>query len=47
MEEYYLMWLSRIDGMGYKRICMLLEHFGSAEAVWCGSKAERDSLSSR
>lgn len=40
MEEYYLMWLSRIDGMGYKRICMLLEHFGCAEAVWNAAEAK-------
>ena len=40
MEENYLMWLSRIDGMGYKRICMLLEHFGSAEAVWYAAEAK-------
>ena len=34
MEEYYLMWLTRIDGIGLKRAHRLLEHFGSAEAVW-------------
>ena len=34
MEEYYLMWLSRLDGFGIRRINYLLEHFGSAEAVW-------------
>ena len=34
MEEYYLMWLSRIDGIGFKRANYLLEHFGSAEAIW-------------
>lgn len=34
MEEYYLMWLSRIDGLGFRRIERLLEHFGSAEAIW-------------
>lgn len=33
MEEYYLMWLTRIDGIGLKRAHRLLEHFGSAEAV--------------
>ena len=34
MEEYYLMWLSRLDGIGFKRANWLLEHFGSAEAIW-------------
>lgn len=38
MEEYYLMWLSRIDGVGIKRVQMLLEHFGSVEAVWRANK---------
>lgn len=35
------MWLSRLDGVGFKRIHMLLEHFGSGEAVW---KAEPEEL---
>ena len=34
MEEYYLMWLTRIDGIGFKRANRLLEYFGSAEAIW-------------
>ncbi len=34
MEEYYMMWLSRIDGIGPKRISRLLEYFHTAEAVW-------------
>ena len=34
MEEYYLMWLSRVEGIGFKRVNQLLEHFGSAEAIW-------------
>lgn len=34
MEEYYLMWLTHIDGIGFKRANLLLEHFGSAEAIW-------------
>lgn len=41
MEEYYLMWLSRVEGIGIKRIHMLLDYFQSAEAVW---KAERNQL---
>lgn len=40
MEEYYLMWLSRIDGIGIKRVQMLLKHFGTAEAVWRTDKSE-------
>lgn len=34
MEEYYLMWLSRIEGMRFKLAKWLLEQFGSAEAIW-------------
>ncbi|WP_312046159.1 DNA-processing protein DprA [Anaerotignum sp.] len=34
MEEYYLMWLSRMEGVGIKRIHLLLDYFQSAEAVW-------------
>lgn len=34
MEEFYLMWLSRVEGIGFKRANQLLEHFGSAEAIW-------------
>lgn len=34
MEEYYLMWLSRIEGMRFKAAQWLLEQFGSAEALW-------------
>lgn len=40
MEEYYLMWLSRIHGMGYKRVESLIEHFGSATAVWAAHSSE-------
>ncbi len=41
MEEYYLMWLSRIEGIGIKRIRMLLDYFHSAEEVW---NAKREQL---
>lgn len=40
MEEYYLMWLNRVDGFGFKRVNHLLEHFGSAEALWHAEPAE-------
>ena len=40
MEEYYLMWLNRVDGFGFKRVNQLLEHFGSAEALWHAEPAE-------
>ena len=40
MEEYYLMWLSRVDGFGFKKIYPLLEHFGSAEAIWYAEPSE-------
>ncbi|WMI79870.1 DNA-processing protein DprA [Anaerotignum sp. MB30-C6] len=41
MEEYYLMWLSRIEGIGIKRIRVLLACFQKAEAVW---NAQREQL---
>ena len=34
MDEMYLLWLSRIEGIGFKKANYLLEHFGSAEAIW-------------
>lgn len=40
IEEYYLLWLSRVEGVGFKRASLLLEHFGSAEAVWRASPSE-------
>ncbi len=40
MEEFYLMWLSRVEGIGFKRANQLLEHFGSAEAIWHAEPAE-------
>ena len=40
MEEYYLMWLSRLDGFGIRRINYLLEHFGSVEAIWRAESSE-------
>ena len=44
MEEYYLMWLSRIDGIGFKKANHLLEHFGSAEAIWYADPKELRSV---
>ena len=40
MEEYYLMWLSRAEGFGFKKVNQLLEHFGSGEAVWYAEPSE-------
>ncbi len=40
MEEYYLMWLSRVEGVGIKRIRALLDHFHRAEAVWNATKEQ-------
>lgn len=34
MEEYYMMWLSRIPSIGVRKALLLLEHFGTAEAIW-------------
>lgn len=41
MENYFMMWLSRIDGIGFKRMQLLLDYFSSAEKIW---KAERAQL---
>lgn len=40
MEEFYLMWLSRVEGIGFKRANQLLEHFGSGEAIWYAEPEE-------
>lgn len=40
MEEFYLMWLSRVEGIGFKKMNQLLEHFGSAEAIWHAEPSE-------
>ena len=45
MEEYYLMWLSRVDGFGFKRVNQLLEHFNSAEAIWHAEPKELKQIS--
>lgn len=33
-DEYYLMWLTRIEGIGLKKAELLLENFDSAREVW-------------
>lgn len=40
MEEFYLMWLSRVEGIGFKKANQLLEHFGSGEAIWYAEPSE-------
>ncbi|MFV0313756.1 MAG: DNA-processing protein DprA [Anaerotignum sp.] len=40
MEEYYLMWLSRIDGVGIKRIQILLDYFQTAQAIWSAKREQ-------
>ncbi len=40
-DDYYVMWLSRIDGMNLSKIKRLTAYFGSAEEIY---KAERDEL---
>ncbi|WP_317855693.1 DNA-processing protein DprA [Chakrabartyella piscis] len=40
MEEFYMMWLSRCPYIGYKRICKLMDHFHSAEAIWNATEAD-------
>lgn len=40
MEEIYLMWLTHIDGIGFKRANHLIEYFGSAEAIWHADPSE-------
>lgn len=44
MEEYYLMWLSRVEGIGFKRANLLLDHFGSAENIWNAAPSALRSL---
>lgn len=34
------MWLSRVEGIGFKRASLLLKHFGSAEAIWRAKPSE-------
>jgi DNA processing protein len=33
-EEDYLMWLSLVPGITFKRECILIEYFGSAHDIW-------------
>lgn len=33
-ESTYVMWLTRIDGLGIKKQELLLEHFGTARDIW-------------
>ena len=40
-DDYYVMWLSRIDGMNLSKIKRLTAYFGSAKEIY---KAERDEL---
>ena len=40
MEEYYLMWLSRVKGIGFQRYQILLEHFLSAHNIWNAKKKD-------
>lgn len=37
-EDYYVMWLSRIEGMNYKKLDKLIEYFGTAETVYKADK---------
>lgn len=39
-EDGYLMWLSRIDGIGIKKQKFLLEAFGNAENIWYAKSYE-------
>lgn len=40
MEENYLMWLSRVDGIGFKRIDQLLKYFGTAKNIWNAQRSD-------
>ncbi len=44
MEDYYILWLSRISSLGLKKQLMLLEQFGSGEAVFKAKKHELSSI---
>ncbi len=37
MEEYYMMWLSRIPSIGVHKAMLLLDYFGTAENIWKAS----------
>lgn len=37
MEEYYMMWLSRIPSIGVHKAMLLLDYFGTAEEIWKAS----------
>lgn len=40
LEEYYMMWLSRIANVGIHKVKALLNYFGTAEAIWKASERE-------
>ncbi len=40
MEEYYMMWLSRVTNVGIHKVNALLDYFGTAEAIWNASEYE-------
>lgn len=42
-DDYYIMWLSRLEGMNLRRIKRLIEYFGSAEEIY---KSGKDGLES-
>lgn len=37
LEEFYMMWLSRIEGIGIQKVKRLLDAFGSPIAIWDAS----------
>lgn len=40
IEEYYVMWLSRIEGIGFQRFQRLISYFGSGEAIFYATKQQ-------
>lgn len=36
-DDFYMMWLTSIEGMTYKKAYLLLSHFGTAKEIWDAS----------
>ena len=43
-EDYYIMWLSRIKGIGGRKIDKLVEYFGCAEEIYKAEKSELENV---
>ena len=43
-DEHFLMWLTRIDGIGNKKLRLLLENFDTAKDIWTAPKNVLESI---